>query len=131
MSGGANIEIEPYHPNDTFYDTTLVQRDTYMKGQVLAVKTDEYYDLINQYDWDTNLMYRIMQCESKGDPNAHNFSHKTKDDSWGLLQINRYGKLDYRPGPEWLVVPENNIDYAYEIFLKEGYEAWGCYKKVN
>ena len=69
-----------------------------------------------------------MECESQGNPNAHNFSHQTKDDSWGLFQINRYGKMAHRPDPEWLKVPENNIAYAYEIWKRQGYNAWKrCY----
>jgi len=135
VMSGANIEIvSKSYENDTFTGSTLVQRDTYaIKGQVYAVKTDYYYELISQYDdWNSTIMYRIMECESKGNPEAHNFSHRTKDDSWGLFQINRYGKLSYRPSAEWLKVPENNVEYAYEIFKKQSYGAWkSCYQSVT
>ena len=97
---------------------------------VPGADTYNLYDLINRYDWNPEIAYRIMVCESKGNPEAHNFSHKTKDDSWGLFQINLYGRLaDNRPIAEWLIIPENNIAYAYEIYQEQGWGAWNrCYK---
>lgn len=88
-----------------------------------------YYDLISQYDWNVATAYRIMMCESSGNPNAHNFSYRTLDDSWGLFQINLWGNLKKnRPSPEWLLVPENNIAYAHQMYLRNGWRPWrNCY----
>jgi len=100
-----------------------------LKFATYGVLTDNWYNLLTQYDWDAETAYEIMLCESKGNPEAHNFSHKTKDDSWGLFQINLYGELaKTRPSPEWLKIPENNIDYAYKIYLENGWGQWTCFK---
>ena len=63
---------------------------------------------------------RVMMCESGGNPTRHN--PLPPDDSWGLFQINRYGKLAAsRPSAEWLVVGENNIQYAAGIWRAQGW----------
>ncbi len=98
-----------------------VSPPTYVRPEVKAVKVDSYYDLISRYDWDADSAYKIMMCESSGNPNANNFNHRTRDNSFGLFQINLYGNLaNDRPSAEWLKVPENNIAYAYELYVKEG-----------
>lgn len=90
-----------------------------------------YIRELQKYDWDSELMYKIMMCESGGNPNVIN---KTPPDfSVGLMQINIYGKLaESRPSEEWLKVPENNIKFGYEIWKQQGYNAWkNCYNKVS
>jgi len=100
---------------------------------VMGSLVDNYYSLIDQYDWDTDFAYKIMFCESSGNPNTHNFSHRTKDDSWGLFQINLYGNLaNERPSSEWLLVPENNVEYAYQLYQRRGWQPWGiCWGKIR
>ena len=89
-------------------------------------------ELINQYDWDSDLAYAIMMAESGGDPTAVNLNHNTADYSIGLFQINLYGYLsDGRPPREWLECPENNIDYAYRIYQRDGWTAWGAYQNQS
>lgn len=87
---------------------------------------------ISKYPWDVSIAYQIMWCESEGNPTNHNFSHETKDDSWGLFQVNLYGKLALtRPPAEWLKIPENNIEFAYKLYLEQGWGAWrNCYNKI-
>lgn len=59
-------------------------------------------------------------AESEGNPHAHNYSDATKDDSYGLWQINYYGNLrdsrtqDYGP-PESLYDPNANAQAAYKM----------------
>jgi len=89
-------------------------------------------DRIAQYDWDKALAYKIMMCESGGNPNALNDNPKTGDYSVGLFQINLYGdNAKDRPSEDWLKVPENNISYAYELYKKGGFSHWTCRGQVQ
>ncbi len=81
--------------------------------------------LLKQYNWNINEARTIIFCESSGNPQAHNLNHRTKDNSHGLFQINTYGSLaNTRPTREWLIIPANNISYAYSIWQKEGWRPW-------
>ena len=74
-------------------------------------------EMIAEYDWDTEKAIAIMQCESRGNPEAINSNATTKDYSVGLFQINLYGELrNHRPSEEWLKVARNNIEYAYSLW---------------
>lgn len=75
----------------------------------------------------TEKALEIAKCESGLNPSAINDNPKTGDYSVGLFQINLYGDLaKERPSREWLLIPENNIQFAYELYLKRGWGAWGC-----
>ena len=41
-----------------------------IEPRVTGIKLFDYDDLIDKYDWDSTIMYRIMECESKSNPNA-------------------------------------------------------------
>lgn len=74
----------------------------------------------------------IMYCESGGDPGRHNYNPSTGDDSWGLFQINRYGSLAAgRPAADWLVVAENNVQYAAGMYnAHKNWSPWtNCARK--
>ena len=106
-------------------NSLMVKSQVHYPDKSLGVLTSNYYYLLLEYDWCPDTMYRIMRCESRFNPSAHNFSHRTKDDSWGLLQINLYGNLKKeRPSAEWLLIPENNIEFAYKLWISQGYNAW-------
>lgn len=95
-------------------------QETYTKDCSL-VKQDKY-------TWDKRIMYAVCWAESRNNPLAKNDNPRTKDYSIGLMQINLYGDLKYsRPSEEWLYNPENNIDYAYQIWNNQGYKGWGAY----
>lgn len=65
----------------------------------------------------------VMQCESGGNPNAHNTAG---EDSRGLMQIN------VGPGAhtQWasynLFDPETNLRLAYELWKTSGWSPWTC-----
>jgi len=110
---------------------TYVDSDLYLSSRSSNPGTPEsetkrsLSDMVSEYGWNDKIAYKVMICESGGNPNAHNFSHITKDDSWGLFQINLYGNLaKTRPSAEYLKNPINNIEYAYKIYLSEGWGAW-------
>lgn len=104
-----------------------------IENQVLGTRKDcPYYELIAQYEWNTDVACAVMKYESRFDPEAHFFSHRTKDNSYGLFQINLYGNLaNERPSAEWLLVPENNVQYAYELWKKHGWRPWGVCHPPN
>ena len=87
-------------------------------------------------------MLRIAQLESTNDPNAFNPDSKTKDLSYGLFQINMFGKM----GPErrkWFGIksneelydPQKNANAAYKLWSSrekskgagQGYTHWSTY----
>ena len=85
---------------------------------------EQWRPAIAAYDWNVEIMLRIMSCESGGNPNA--VSHT---DDHGLLQIH---------WPIWgpafgytraqLHDPATNIDVAYRVYKAQGYRAWVCYR---
>lgn len=123
---------EYYEPQDLY---VLAQGPpVFIETEVLHTKTkDEFFEIISQYDWDANIAYQIMLCESSGNPEAHNLNYKTRDNSFGLFQVNLYGRLaSERPSAEWLLVAENNIEYAYKLYKGRGWQHWSnCHRKVR
>lgn len=84
----------------------------------------QYYDLVNQYDWDTETMLAIMYAESNCRPNLDNTGlNKNGSVDYGLFQINSihgYNKDD-------LMDPEFNVSVAYKIYKSQGLRAWSVY----
>lgn len=68
---------------------------------------------------------RVMQYESGGRSEAHNYNDTTMDDSFGCFQVNRYGSLaKTRPLAPWLLNPNNNVQYALALYKSEGWRPW-------
>ena len=87
----------------------------------------DIYHLLAQYDWNTDLMYQIMLCESGGNEKAIG-DRNTAHHSYGLLQVRNLPTRNY--SIEELFDPARNIEIGYGIFLKQGYGAWkNCYNK--
>lgn len=91
-------------------------------------------EAIKQYicskSWDCATAIRIATCESGLNPNAYNGNVGTGDNSVGIFQINILGALaKSRPSKDWLLIATNNIDYAYQMYSKQGWAPWSC-KKV-
>lgn len=78
----------------------------------------------------------IILAESGGNPWAHNDCPATRDDSYGLFQINMYGDLKaeraklYNLDSTWnLFEPKKNAEVAYDLFKRRGntFGDWSTY----
>ena len=99
----------------------------YHKNIVLAYEGINYIDLIAKYDWDIDTMLYILSCESSGNPKAVGDTN-TKHHSYGVLQVRNLPERELNI--EDLFEPEYNIDYAYQLWQKQGYRAWhNCYMR--
>lgn len=91
---------------------------------------EQWRALVSQYDWDVATALRIMQCESGGNSQAIGDNYPIGGihaPSIGLMQIRA---LPGRPSPDWLLIPENNISYAYDLYSRSGWQPWTCYYKI-
>ena len=79
------------------------------RSAVQAPAGGNWSHLINQYPWPTQTAYRIMMCESGGDPNAYN----ARSGATGLFQI-----LD---GPR---DPAENVALAFRMWQSRGWQPW-------
>lgn len=78
--------------------------------------------LFRQAGWPENLIEKasaVSMYESSGNAYAHNPS---SEDSWGLMQINWPYHQEYNRGR--LVEPIYNLQAAYAIYRREGWNAW-------
>lgn len=91
-------------------------------------------ELIEKYfGKDAGNAKKIAQCESKMIVDKHNPT--PPDDSWGLFQVNLYGKLKQsRPSAQELVDPETNIKFAKGLFDSAGHKwskDWTVCARIN
>lgn len=80
------------------------------------------------------VMVAVGLAESGGNERAHNSNASTRDDSYGLFQINMYGDLGPRRRQQYglrsnaeLYDPNRNVDIAGKIYRSQGKSAWGTY----
>ena len=76
------------------------------------------------YGWNKRIAYAIMMAESGGDPTAQNLrdNHKGCSGSFGLFQL-----ACFRGSKEDLLTVPKNIELAYKLWLKEGWNPWSTY----
>lgn len=76
------------------------------------------------YDEALPVMYRESRCSM-----AHNYNAQTRDDSWGPLQVNRWGQL----GPAWdsigfdadyMATPRGSVHAASIYYHACGWGPW-------
>ena len=112
---------EPFSSAKSFEsaDPSVDYRDTISReGRGESVE-----DVIRRvFGKDADLAVKIAGKEqSNWNTNAHNYNSETKDDSWGIFQVNLWGDLKKdRPTPEQLQDPEFNIKYAKMLFDSAG-----------
>lgn len=99
------------------------------------VGCENYRALVSQYNWDVRTMMAVMQAENQAcDPNRNNLSagetHYGMDGnvicvgSYGLMQMGCLHFTDNQDGND----PATNIAVGYEIWKKQGYNAWTMYR---
>ena len=125
----AYAEFRAYFP---YVVETLEVEETTAPEPVLGhagYDCEQYKPLIEQYDWDTETVIRIMKAESGCYPLALNDNPNTGDFSIGLMQINLYGGLaNERPSKEELLIPENNLAFAYKLYSStRGFGHWSTF----
>lgn len=81
---------------------------------------------VAKYSWNQTVAYNVMMAESGGVAGKVNDNPSTGDYSVGCFQINLYGSLKYsRPSEAWLKVAANNVKYAYDMYVGQGWTPWG------
>lgn len=80
----------------------------------------EYADIIETYNWPTSTAMEVCKHESAGNATSVG-DGDTEYVSCGLMQIRT---LPGRPTCEELKVPERNIEYAYNLWVQEGWHPW-------
>lgn len=84
-------------------------------------------ELVKKYDWDTTIAKAICLAESSGNPNAVgdlSVIGGIYAPSYGLMQIRA---LVGRPDKEQLLDPEFNMQYAYDLWSRQGWKPWSAY----
>ena len=79
-----------------------------------------YEDLICSYPWDCAKAYRVMLCESRGDPTAYNAGN------YGLFQLNAIHRARVGGDLSLFYDPETNVRVAYDLWSAQGWAPWGC-----
>lgn len=92
--------------------------DMTIEGQI------NYYSEL--YDVDSDTINKVIQCESKFNPNAHN---PNGEDSWGLVQIN----LDSHPEitKEQALDTNFSINYLAENISDGNGRMWTSYRAIK
>lgn len=125
-------------PAASYWDNFLVARPSIVFNpnrpvtrQISPYRAISYWDhLLSQYDWSVLEARNIMICESGGNSQAIG-DKNTSYQSYGLFQIRA---LPGRPPPDWLLNPDNNVKFAYELYKRSGYSFsphWTCAKILN
>ena len=84
-------------------------------------RTGDCSSELSKYDWHQGDAYKIMFQESSNDPSKINNNPATGDYSVGCMQINLIGAMRAtRPAESWLLLPENNVKYAYQMYVAQG-----------
>lgn len=103
-----------------------------MQASLVVARTngcEDYRGIVEAYDWDTNTMLAIMKSENRScDPSNKNLSlledHGVCVGSYGLLQV---GCVHFTGNQNPNDI-ETNISVAYQVWRKQGYNAWTQYR---
>lgn len=97
--------------------TYVNDKKSYVSPNVNTGGAEQWRSLVSQYDWPVDQALTIMACESGGMPTKHNYNPSTKDNSWGLFQVNLWSRNALtRPAASELVKPEVSVAFAYRLW---------------
>jgi len=90
---------------------------------------NDFRSEVEKYDWDSEIALQIMKLESSCNTEAVNKTdnHKVCVGSYGLMQIG----CIHTDNVELLKEGNYNIKIAYEVYKKQGWEAWSVYSKIR
>lgn len=104
-------------PSTTTYTNSEVSLEV-EEEKILSVE-----EVIESYDWDSEVAKAVMMAESHGNPEAYNpESHGECSGSIGLFQI-----ACLHDDKEKLFNEAYNIQRAYELYQEYGWRIWGAY----
>lgn len=76
---------------------------------------------LGKYDWPQDQAHKVMMQESSNNPHIINDNPNTGDYSVGCFQINLIGSMRAtRPSEASLLIAENNVKYAYQMYSEQG-----------
>lgn len=113
-------------PSTTIATTTTTIRPVATTTPVAS--SENLCSLVDNYDWPTDVAYRVCIQESGGNANAANWTDPHPElgcnGSFGLMQMNcGYGQL---------FDPKTNMDAAHTMWNKYGWKPWaGTCRKVG
>lgn len=121
------LERKLNEANDKMYEL-----EEYRQGLLQGDKEAIVTYIKHKFGDKSDLALAVADCESHLRSNAVGDGHLTFSvngreygKSYGVFQIRH---LQGRPDPEYLLNAKNNIDYAYEMYEKQGgFQAWTCY----
>ena len=117
--------IQPYlEPKNTSLpeEDLVLMQDNSLVGVYSPVPREIYRGnraLLSEFDWNIDYAYKVMICESEGNPTKINWkdNHKVCKGSFGLFQLS----CD-KGTKEELLDPETNVKIAYEVWQKNGWK---------
>ena len=107
----AILTAKATEPVTTTPAVAIAQVQTFNNG------CSEYRYLVEQYDWNVQIMLAVMQAESSCNPNAVNPVNYDGVGDYGLMQLHGQYVLD----------PAQNVAAAYRLWKVQGYTAWVAY----
>ena len=127
----ARIEAESEQPQEAHMDEAKdgVVVATKDEGGVQSTPSSDVVKMIEEkFGEKAEKAIKIAQCESHMNPQAvgdHKIAYmkdgKEYGKSYGIFQVRH---LPGRPEPEQLVDPQFNVEYAYQVYQKQGWDAW-------
>jgi len=80
-----------------------------------------------KYSVSESVMDKVIKCESGYNPNAN--AHTSREDSWGLVQINL--KAHKTITKEQAIDPDFALNFLAENLARNNGRIWTCFRKIK